>query len=302
MTPSIRWRSVAAAVGSAGAVVIASGCSGSPTPDRAAGSVASPTSGPAAAADYVNIGDSFSAGAGLGNLVPDSNTFCLRSASNFAHIVAARRTLTLDDVSCSGADTTDLTNSQYLGVPPQLDALSGVGRPRLVTVQLGGNDADLFSDAIRRCGDAAADDPYGAPCTERDSADLFASIDTTIFPSLRVALRRIKIGAQGARVLVVGYPYLVPRTTGCYPRVRVAAGDVPMVRKLENALNNSIRRAADESGVQFVDVAAASNGRDACAAPETRWVEPQEGSRTAATMHPNERGQQAVADLILAAL
>ncbi len=280
--------------------LLATACDAGPATDAASSSAVSggSSSAPARPVDYVNIGDSFSAGAGLGNTVPDSHLFCQRSSSNFAHLVASSRDLQLSDVSCSGADTIDLTNDQYFGVPGQLHALDGV-HPKLVTVMIGGNNAGVFADVIKDCGDVASDDPTGAPCTAAYGDKFTDLIQTETFPALRASLREIKSQARGAEVLAIGYPYLVPRNGGCYPMVKMAAGDIPLVRQIERTLNDSVRRAANESGVGFIDMAALSNGRDACASPDVRWVEPQIGSTTAATLHPNERGQQAMADQVL---
>lgn len=146
-------------------LILVVGCGaddGSPAPSSSAPS--STGTAPAATA-YVNLGDSYAAGAGVLPVQSDSPFLCQRSAINFAHLVAAQRRLPLTDVSCSGADTADLTTSQYFGIPPQLDALGP--QTRLVTLMLGGNDENTFGGAISKCGDAIADSPgvpTGSPC------------------------------------------------------------------------------------------------------------------------------------------
>ena len=81
------------------------------------------SSGTTVSAAYVNLGDSYSAGTGVRPLVEDSPLQCQRSSSNYAHVLAQRRGLALDDVSCAGATTSDFFAAQYFGVDPQLDAL-----------------------------------------------------------------------------------------------------------------------------------------------------------------------------------
>jgi len=86
---------------------------------------------------WVGLGDSYAAGP----LIPNQSLSplgCLRSDHNFAHLAAAGHTLA--DVSCSGADTGDMTAPQPTDAgtnPPQLDALSA--DTRVVSLQIGGN-------------------------------------------------------------------------------------------------------------------------------------------------------------------
>ena len=49
-----------------------------------------------------------------------------------------------------------------------------------------------------------------------------------------------------------------------------------------------------------MDVYGASVGRDACAGSGTRWVEPYVPGNAAAPLHPNLRGMQAMAALVVA--
>ncbi|GAA1479645.1 SGNH/GDSL hydrolase family protein [Gordonia sinesedis] len=251
---------------------------------------------------YVNLGDSYSAAAGLQPLVENGPLYCSRSSRNFAHLVAQRRGLDLTDVSCSGAETGDFTSAQYFGIAPQLDALDPARPPRLVTVMVGGNDNETFTGTIRRCGDAVHSDPTAAPCRMRYGDSLIEPVRTQTYPAVREVFRQVREKAPGATVLAVGYPWILPPAQGCYPRVQVAAGDVGYVRELQAALNDAVRRAASETGVRFVDMAAVSEGHDACRPPDERWIEPQQGPVTAATLHPNARGEQAMADEILKVL
>lgn len=303
------------------ALLVTAGCAGStggpdagtsggaPSAGTESGSSAGPSgaaasgTGPAApGGTYVNLGDSCSAAAGLQPLVENAPLYCSRSSRNFAHLVAERRGLALTDVSCSGADTGDFTASQYFGVGPQLDALDAARSPDLVTVMIGGNNNDTFTGTMQRCADLARADPAGTPCRDRYGDALIEPVRTDIYPAVRDALRQVRGKAPGATVLAVGYPWILPAAQGCYPRVRIAAGDVGYVRELQAALNDAVRRAASETGVRFIDMAGPSEGRDACQPQGTRWIEPQEGPVTAATVHPNAAGERAMADEILAAL
>ncbi|RPA65623.1 SGNH/GDSL hydrolase family protein [Gordonia oryzae] len=283
-------------------LILVVGCGADEGSSAPPSSAPRPTGTAPAATPYVSLGDSYAAGAGVLPVQADSPFLCQRSAINFAHLVAAQRRWPLTDVSCSGADTADLTTSQYFGIPPQLDALGP--QTRLVTLMLGGNDENIFGGAIRSCGDAIADGPgvpAGSPCRDRYGSELAAPIDTTIYPALVDGLTRIRARAPNARVVIVGYPWILPPTQGCYPAMRVAPGDVPYLRGLQADLNDAVHRAAERTGVIFVDMSQVSQGHDACAGA-ARWIEPQEGTTARITVHPNARGHEAIAAQIVAAL
>ena len=280
------------------AATLATGCS----TDDAAGSTTTASTPAATQAEdrteYVNLGDSFSAGTGVQPLVENSPILCLRSSKNFAHIVAAEEDLSLTDVSCGGAETADFRNAQHEGVPPQLDALTADAD--LVTVMIGGNDKETYGRTIELCSRAADTDPLGSPCTDRYGRSLIEPVATDIYPAIREALRGVKAKAPDAKVLLVGYPWLMPPTVGCYPEMKLAVGDVPMIRELQTSLNDYGRRAAEDEGVRFVDMLPASVGHDACAGPQ-RWIEPMT-AQGPARVHPNERGQEAIAQQVRKAL
>lgn len=265
-----------------------------------AGAGTAGSSGTTVSAAYVNLGDSYSAGTGVRPLVEDSPLQCQRSSSNFAHVLAQRRGLALDDVSCAGATTSDFFAAQYFGVDPQLDAL-GEGT-RIVTLMIGGNDGDIFSGTIADCGEVAAADPTGAPCRARYGDSFVRRVQSSTYPALVSALNAVAGRAPNARVVVVGYPWILPDTTGCYPTMRIAAGDVAYIRDLQATLNRAVARAATETGATFVDMSTVSEGHDACQPEGVRWIEPQVGSSAPVKVHPNVDGQRAIADQVGAAL
>ncbi|MDY6808589.1 MAG: SGNH/GDSL hydrolase family protein [Actinomycetota bacterium] len=248
----------------------------------------------------VNLGDSFSAAAGVQPLVAGSPVVCLRSSRNFAHVLAAAEGYRLTDVSCSGADTEDFESAQYDGVPPQLDALTPDAD--IVTVMIGGNDNDLYSTAIRECADLAAGDLAGSPCRDARGTHYIDIVEEQTAPALVAAMAAVREKSPDAEVLVVGYPWILPPTGGCYPTMPVASGDVPYLRELQSVLNAAGQQAAEQAGARFVDMAQPSEGHDACAPVGQRWIEPRNGASGAAPIHPNVAGQQAIADEVAAAL
>ncbi|MGC5257503.1 SGNH/GDSL hydrolase family protein [Gordonia sp. DT218] len=290
----------AAAVVLALVVSVLGGCATATDEPQPSTSMSAADSSPVSAPRQVNLGDSYSAAAGVQPLVEDSPVLCLRSSRNFAHLLAAARGYRLDDVSCSGADTADFFTDQYAGVPAQLDALTGT--PDVVTVMIGGNDSAVYTTAIRACSDVAATDPSGSPCRAAHGPEYIDIVRERTYPSLVRAFEAVRAKAPDAQVLAVGYPWILPAQTGCYPTMRVASGDVPYLRELQAVLNRSVQRAAEQAGANYVDMSGVSEGHDACEPVGTRWIEPQTGATGAAPAHPNELGQQAIADQLAAAL
>ena len=116
------------------------------------------------------------------------------------------------------------------------------------------------------------------------------------------ALRDVKARSPKAQVAILGYPWLLPPTGGCFDRMPVAEGDVPYLRSLQATLNDAVRRAAERTGVTYVDMSVLSEGHDACAPIGTRWIEPVLQSTNPVVVHPNALGEQQMAAATMAAL
>lgn len=264
---------------------------------------AAPQDEPAAESpvEYVNLGDSFSAGSGVLPVVPGSPPNCARSELNFSHLVAADRGYALTDVSCGGAKTEDFYQAQYEGLAPQLDALTP--STDLVTMTIGGNNNDTFAMAMAKCIGAALTRP-GAwnPCQEQYGDSLAEPVHTQTYPALVQALRDVHARAPQADVAILGYPWLLPPTAGCPLQMPLAAGDVPYLRDLQATLNETVARAAAETDSVFVDMSGSSEGRDSCQTPEHRWIEPIIGAVHPVPVHPNVAGERAMADAVLGAI
>jgi lysophospholipase L1-like esterase len=260
----------------------------------------------AAAADqavnrYVAVGDSFTAGPLIPN-VTGSPIGCVRSDHNYPSLAAE----TIEpgnfvDVSCSGADTDDMTNPQStpLGTnPPQFDALNA--DTDLVTVGIGGNDIG-YSGILRECAKRSITDPNGDPCRDHFGDELDRRIADAA-PKLAAVFAGIKQRAPRARVIAVGYLRLLPEQRGCWPAVPVAEDDVPFLDGVEERLNAMIAEQADAAGVEFLDAYRDSEGRDMCASRDAKWVEGIVPTNVAFPVHPNAAGMREVANRLLAML
>jgi lysophospholipase L1-like esterase len=254
-----------------------------------------------AAPRYTALGDSFAAGPLIP--LPLSPFGCLKSSNNYGHI--AQRTLgyaEYRDPSCSGAETEDMTQIQNVSPgpnPPQFDSLSADNA--LVTVTIGGNDIG-FSSLAEDCVSII---PFGSPCRDqyvRDGQDEISRRIAETAPKVDAVLDGIRARSPRTRILVVNYSAILPHSgSGCYPKMPIARGDVRWLRSKQEELNAMLAQQAAANGSGVVDVYAASVGRDACASSGTRWVEPYIPATAAAPLHPNLRGMQAMANLVVAA-
>ncbi len=243
---------------------------------------------------YVALGDSYSAASGV--LPPDLTApiQCLRSIRNYPHVIAAGTGAQLTDVTCGAADTGHFFTSQYPGVAPQLDAVKA--DTQLVTMTIGGNDSSVFINTIISCGTAGLSTlGQGSPCKDRYGSSFEDTIRTTTYPSLVNALQAVRAKAPAARVAILGYPWIMPATGGCFTKMPIAVGDVPYVRGIQATLNDAVRRAAAATGATYVNLNQVSNGHDACQPIGVRWVEPVLQGTNAVIVHPNALGEAQMA-------
>jgi lysophospholipase L1-like esterase len=263
--------------------------------------VAAPPAQAASPTTYVALGDSYSAASGVLPPDPEARPECMRSTSNYPHLIAAATGAALTDVTCGAADTGDFFAPQYQDVPAQLDAL----RPDtgLVTMTIGGNDSGVFINSIVQCGAAGASTlGQGSPCKDRYGSSFEDTVRTTTYPSLVNALQAVRAAAPDARVAILGYPWILPASGGCFDRMPVAEGDVPYLRSLQTTLNDAVRRAAEATGSTYVDMNAVSEGHDACQPLGVRWIEPVLQGANPVIVHPNALGEQAMAQQAMTVL
>ena len=252
---------------------------------------------------YVALGDSFTAGP----LIPNQSLSplgCLRSDQNYpSEVQRALRFGQFVDVSCSGADTGDMTSPQNVTPgpnPPQFDALTA--DTTVVTLGIGGNDIG-FSSIIENC---VSLNPFATPCRDRyvrNGVDELQQRIADTAPDIAATIQGIRARAPQARIYVVGYPAIVPDTgSGCWPSVPLAWNDVPYLRSTHKSLNAMLAQQAAANGATYVDVYTPSIGHDACRSSGTRWVEPLVPGNLAAPFHPNARGMDGMAAVVSAAI
>jgi lysophospholipase L1-like esterase len=252
--------------------------------------------------NYAALGDSYSAASGV-LPVDASNLICLRSTANYPHVIASRTGARLTDVTCGAAQTKDFTQAQYPGVAPQADAVTA--DTDLVTLTIGGNDNNTFIGAVLACGSAGIlSGGKGSPCKDLYGSSFDDAIDAHTYPALKNALRSVRAKAPGARVAVLGYPWITPAKAdpSCFAQLPVASGDVPYLHALQAHLNTVVERAAEETGTTYVDLSQVSEGHDACQAVGTRWIEPLLFGQNIVPVHPNALGEQRMAERTMSVL
>ncbi len=254
---------------------------------------------------YVSLGDSYVSGP----LIPSQvNLGCLRSNQNYPSLVAAAEGVSgFTDESCGAATTDDMTQSQADGPitvnGPQLDGVTS--DDAMVTLGIGGNDIGFIS-IIATCAGESLTNPFGSPCTTHYTSggtdQLAAAINATA-PKVGAVLQAIHQRAPHAKVLVVGYPDILPEySNGCWPLEPIAYGDVSYLRATEKRLNSMLAGEAEANDAQYVDTYTSTIGHDVCQAPGTKWIEGLVPLAPAAPFHPNALGEAAMARALEAAL
>lgn len=280
MSKVVKRGVVAIVAGVIAAVVTAVGVSGAPATARSPGQ-----------ASYVALGDSFTAGHGIPNQLPDPPG-CAQSDHNYPHLLAPHLNVAVfRDASCSGATTHNMTGPQGAN-PPQLDRLDA--DTKIVTLGIGGNDIG-FVDIVITCLTMRPCQPHFVV----DGVDVISERIQAAGGLVAGVLDGIRQRSPNATVYVLGYEAILPHQGPGCSDIPFDPADVPYLRAKAEELNATIKEvtAAAGQGFVYVDTYSPSAGRDACQPPGTRWVEPLAASG-AAPMHPNALGMEAKADIL----
>jgi hypothetical protein len=256
---------------------------------------------------YVALGDSYASG----RLIPPPSgdpAGCERTSRNYPSFVAETLGVAeFRDVSCAGATTTEyFTKPQPVpgGVnPPQFDALTR--DTDLVTLTIGGFDIG-FDEILRECSTRSPQQPTGTACRDfynRGGGDEIAKRIKDTAPDIDAALKAIGERSPDARVLVVGYPTLLPDTgPGCFPELPLSPGDVAYLRGVEKRLNAMLADRAEAADVEYVDTYTPTIGHDLCQPPGFRWIEGFAPVSPAAPVTLNALGMAQVATIVAEAV
>lgn len=249
-----------------------------------------------AGAKYVSMGSSFASGPGVTTSADSPPTGCQRSADNYAHQLARRHGLALTDVSCGGAQTTNLLGP-WGAKPPQLDAVDA--DTRLVTVTIGGNDlgymAGLMTASCRNVAtEAGAANPAGRcpPVPAAPTAQAYHDVEARMGQIAAEVHRR----APAARLVFVQYFTVLPAHGTC-AATPLTDAQADTAREIARRLSALTARAAKAGGADLLQIDKLSADHDACA--RAPWVNgfPRPGAPIHGVFyHPNLAGMTAVAD------
>ena len=271
----LRGRSIRLAVASLTLALVGAACQPAPPPSGG---------------ELVALGDSFTSNS---ILLPSTKTNgCFQSLGNQPRLVADRLGIgKVTDASCDGATTSDIMG----GSAPQIDRVTSSAT--VVTVSIGGNDLG-FSDIAVQCSKRAVTFRTCKGDYVKGGTDALSAKVATIRPKVDQVLGTAKSRAPGARVVLYGYPTLLPMSgTSTCAGMTFAGSDVPYLRAKQAELNTMLKAAAVSAGVTYVDVYGPSAGHDPCSS--TPWVNK---VIDLPPLHPTHRGQTAMGNLIADAL
>ena len=252
---------------------------------------------PSRTARYVALGSSFAAGFGLGPRLVGSPYACLKGSSGYPQQLAKLLSLSLEDMTCSGATTTQVLQGGQYFQGPQIDALSD--STQLVTLTAGGNDVSYVGDLIRLAA-RSREGVVGSVLRLRPKR--LTPAEDRAFPKLQkellATLREIRQRAPHARIIVVTYPAILPPSGTC-PKLGIDDSDARVMRQVGDRLAEVTRASAQQAAVSLVDLAKLSVDHNACASsPWVNGAAPAQGEQ----FHPNISGASATAAAIRNAL
>ncbi|MDB5469039.1 MAG: hypothetical protein JWR84_599 [Caulobacter sp.] len=250
---------------------------------------------PKDAPDYVALGSSYAAGAGLGKLQKGSPLLCARSVNGYPQQLGRLLGVAPVDMACGGAVTKNVLRGGQVFQGPQLRVITA--DTHLVTLTVGGNDVGYVGDLSLLA--ARKDDSlfgwlartlWKGPRANRPYANLHDELLAT--------LRAIQAKAPNARIVVATYPAVLPPTGTC-ARLGLTADEADQMRAVAARLAETTAAAAREGGVVLVDMNALGTAQNACAADP--WTT---GWRDAgpAPFHPTLAGAKATAEAVARAI
>lgn len=237
---------------------------------------------------YVAMGSSFAAGPGLPPYAADAPARCARSTRNYAQQLAARRGLSLVDVTCSGA-TTGAVLEGWNELPAQVAAIGP--DTRLVTVTIGGNDVGYIGTMMSlSCRTLAADGAAAGKCRSPSWPDEAG------FSRLAAALNQIattvRAKAPKALLVFVDYPAVLPPTGTC-AATPLQADDADRLRAIDQRVRDLTVHAAARAGALTLKASDLSRDHGACGTEA--WMNGYPVPAGMAAYHPNLAGMTAVA-------
>ncbi|WP_320536424.1 SGNH/GDSL hydrolase family protein [Pseudarthrobacter sp. IC2-21] len=228
-------------------------------------------------ADYVALGDSYSAGTGAGPFSPTSN--CVQTKGGYVDIVGnTGRVNFLAKKACHGALLTD--EGDVSPIPTVLeqigDSSAALSAAKFVSITAGANDVD-FSSVFVACANPLSDCSAAIANAEGKFAGLASK--------LMVTYQALRMAAPTAKIVVLGYPHLFDAAVGVPGIDQVALGSITSAT---DALNSVIAYSATSAGAQFVDMTGRFAGHEANSSDP--WIVFNGNFVDPTNLHPNKAG------------
>lgn len=277
------------------------------------------TAASAAPSGYLALGDSYATGQAIGG-AKGADEDCLQSVNGYPSQVAQNLGLTLIDNTCSGAVLNDIFHTSSKGRAPQASAPAD--SVSLITLTMGGNDLG-FSSLLSSCLALSATGPltsHQPTCREKHTIDgvdqVQAKIEREVGPVLVDTLYDLRSAYPSARIVVVGYPTLMPDAShtpqgGCFAPLRqgdsfpFVTSDLAWANSVQSAFERKLALAAQYAGVDYVSQMATTADNSACSASGVPYIAPLTLSGLSATpqsFHPNAAGLTAIGQTVTSAL
>ncbi len=230
-------------------------------------------------APYVALGDSYASGVGGGPRVDE----CWRAVDGYPVTVARALGVDVAYNACIGATIEHVRDEQ----------LADLGADtRLVTVTVGGNDVDFVPVVVK------AAEPWWLGDSDEVIDAALRTLREVLPARVSALLEQVRAAAPAARVVVTDYPRLF-NGTDCNLATFFTDHEMERLNAAADELSATLRRAAGETGCEFVEVLPSFVGHAVC--DGTEWLNgvawPLEGS-----FHPNHLGHARYARAVVAGL
>jgi lysophospholipase L1-like esterase len=240
--------------------------------------LAGPGSGPTA---IVSLGDSAISGEGAGSYEPGTDfglNYCHRSAN--ALIKAATIPVQAKiNIACSGAKSSDVQigGTVHYTEPSQADQLRAIAANydvKMVVLQIGANDDPQFTSSVFECVQAWAN-PFGPACAT-NLRPAWPGRVAAMAPKAEKSVNDVKRVMSQAGYAEGSYQFVLqsyasPFTENMSSLLHAFQGcpirlsDAKFARTEAVAqLSAALRGVAARTGVRFLDLARATEGREAC--------------------------------------
>jgi lysophospholipase L1-like esterase len=278
----------------------------------------------------VALGDSYISGEGADNYFEgtdetgEERNLCHRAPSAYPYLIADELGVSLRFFACSGARIPDLTGfdprgrrvaGQYprsregvFGAHPQVAGLSNLASPDAVLLSIGGNDA-----GFREIGEACAN-PARVCSRPQTASAWLRRLDEVVYPGLVRAYRQVRRAARGAPVFVLTYPNPFGPVY-CDDLLGVNAAEMSFLRDVFSpALNDRVETAADQAGVETIDLSHSFAGSRFCERRlretainfvklgRTTGTRLDLGALVRGSLHPNPAGHRMIGEKAIVAL